>query len=201
MFQRYDHMQGVCEILPAGIPSLVLCLQALINYDKPDSVIYKKTKEITKCNYEKSQTGFIMNPVSVLSSHLDYSIENIGNLYQCEFPGSKIYNWLLSVKLISQFFLDRHKRYSEILNTYNLKNKFFNTMIFEEVKQFYPNFKEKFKSLELAGQKELDKFFYYDLVEELRNLHLQAYIDIIDEKISQLNQISIPDYAPIRPLN
>lgn len=195
-------MQAVCEILPAGLPSLVLCLQTLINYEEEDSVIFEKTREITKCDYNKTVTGFILDPASAQSLKLSYRVEEMTNLYKCDFPGAHLYNWLLGLKLISQNFEQRHSIYSNVLNKYNLKHKFFNTMTFEYVtERFYPSYKIKFRMLQSIGEKEFDKYFYADLYEELSNVYVLKYVDMIEDKLAEFNKTQIPGSAPVRPFD
>ena len=194
-------MQSICEILPAAIPSLVLCLQTLINYEHSDLFIYSKTKDLTNCTYNKSSTGFILDPTTALASRLSYNVDDVLNLYTCEFPGAKLYNWLLSLKLVVQFAMSRHERFSDILNPYNLKYKFLNTMAFEEAKKFYAEFDEKLKYLRSIGEKEFDKFFYADLYDELTNVYIVRYVELIESKIAELNKTILPDSAPIRPFD
>lgn len=194
-------MQSICEIIPSAIPSLVLCLQTLINYEQSDLFIFSKAKELTKCTFNKTSTGFVVDPKTILTYRLSYKVEDIMSLYQCDFPGSKLYNWILSLKLITQFFVSRNERYSDILNAYNLKYKFFNTMIFEEAKLFYPSYEEKLKQLRSIGEKEFDKYFYADLFDELTNVYILKYIELIESKIAELNKTQLPENAPIRPFD
>lgn len=200
--KRYDHMQAVCEILPAGIPSLVLCLQTLINYDQEDAFIFSKAKELTKCSYNKTLTGFILDPVNVPPLLNNFRVEDVTNLYKCDFPGSDLYSWLLALKLIILNFENKHATYSNILNKYNLKNKFFNTMIYEYVtNEYYPSLKTRLSTLQSIGEKEFDKFFYADLFEELSNVYILRYIKMIEEKLDELNKTKLPESAPIRPFD
>ena len=76
-------MQAICEILPSALPSLVLCLQTIINYDKNEEIIMLKTKELTKCDYKNSEAGFILDTSVIKNITL--------NQYDCGFPGSNIY--------------------------------------------------------------------------------------------------------------
>lgn len=191
-------MQSVCEILPAGIPSLVLCLQKLIYFKESESLIFQKTKELTKCNYQNSPTGFILD-ISTEKIKTN-QIEN-ENLYQCDFPGSKVYNWLLNLKITTKNFQHKYDEYSSILNSFNLKYNFFNTMYFEKTLLEFPITKNKLKMFENTGEKEFDKYFYADLFEEITNVYIERYVDLIDKRLNDLNKTKQIDNAPIRPFN
>lgn len=188
-------MQSVCEVMPSAIPSLVLCLQTLINYDQSDDIIMTKTKELTKCTYNKSDVGFILDPsVSIRSLTL--------NPYECTFPGSNMYSWLLNLKTIVQYFEQKHTKYNSILNAYNLKNNFFNTMSYVEATQnFYPKVKKLLTEMLTTGETQFDKHFYADLFEEISNVYISRYVDTIDARLLELNKTKMPEFAPLRPIN
>jgi hexosaminidase len=203
-WSRYDHMQSVCEILPAGIPTLALCLQKLINFKENDTVVFGKTKELTKCNYPNSPTGFILDVEKAnLKKNQLQQKQHEENLYDCDFPGAKIYNWLLRLKIATGNFQSKYNEYSQILNSFNLKYKFFNTMYYEKTMSEFPLVRNELKEMALSGEKEFDKYFYADLYEEVTNVYIEKYVDLIDRRLVFLNKTveRMPDYAPIRPFN
>lgn len=194
-WSRYDHMQSVCEIMPSAIPSLVLCLQTLINYDQSDDIIMTKTKELTKCTYNKSEVGFILDPSMTIRSLTPAQ-------YDCTFPGSNMYTWLLNLKTAVQYFEQKHYTYNMVLNSYNLKNNFFNTMSYIQATQnFYPNIKKTFKEILATGETQFDKYFYADLFEEISHVYILRYIEMIDTRLLELNKTKLPEFAPLRPIN
>jgi len=190
-------MQAICEILPAGIPSLALCLQQIINF-KSESIIFQKAKELTKCNYQNSPTGFILD---VSTEKIQKDLTENEDLYQCDFPGSNIYKWLLNLKIVTKNFQHKYDEYSSILNSFNLKYNFFNTMYYEKTITEFPIVKSKLKAFENNGEKEFDKYFYADLFEEITNVYIGRYIDLIDKRLSDLNATKQIDHASIRPFN
>ena len=199
-WSRYDHMQSVCEILTAGLPSLSLCLQRFINYDATDEFIYLKAKEFTQCTYNSSPTGFIWDPHSI-TLDVDYRQNIKPYLYECQFPGSKIYRWLLELKFLVQKFELEDYRFSQILNEFNLKNNFFNTIVFDKAVAFYPAMQLELKRMESIGEQEFDKFYYSDLYEELTGVYITRYVNIIDKRILELNRTVVPEAAPNRPFD
>ena len=191
-------MQAVCEILPAGIPTLALCLQQIINYKQSDTVIFSNTKDLTKCNYESSATGFILDPNT---EKIPKNKQNSNDLYECDFPGSKIYKWLLNLKLATKNFQFKYDEYALILNSFNLKYNFFNTMYYEKTLKEFPVIRKTLKQFEASGEIEFDKYFYADLFEELTNVYIERYVELIDRRLSELNKTVLPEFAPIRPFN
>lgn len=197
-WSRYDHMQSVCEILSAALPSLTMCLQTFTNYDMEEKVVFSKSKELTECTYDKSKTGFLLDPNSMLMN-TKTRIEEIS--YKCNFPGSNIYDWILKLKQITKRLELEHTKFSQILNDYNLKNKFFNTIVFEMALLFYKEQREKLKALESVGEKEFDKYYYSDLYEEISQVYINSNVDLIDKRLATLRAVKMPSSGPNRPFN
>ncbi len=194
-WSRYDHMQAVCELIPAGLPSLVLCLQTLITFDQDESSAFSKTKELTKCTYD-SPSGFIQNVDNVR-----VIVDDIKQLYDCEFPGAHLYKWLLFLRINVKNFNYENSLLSKILNKYNIKYKYLNSMIYERAMAYYPNAKRLFKAISDSGEVEFDKYFYGDLYEELIQVYLMPSLEQIEDKLADLNKTSLPDFASVRPFN
>lgn len=200
---RYDHMQSVCELLPASIPSLVLSLQTIVNYDQSETNIFQDAKQFTECNYPRTLTGFLLD-VNILmkQEEIGDNLTALNDLYKCKFPASDLYNWILNLKLTTLYFETKHSKYLSILNNFNLKYKHFNTIIYDYVvKTFYPNIKARFKNLLETGEKNFDKYFYGDLYEELTNVYILRHIETIDQRQAELNKTIKPEFALVRPFN
>jgi hypothetical protein len=191
--------------LPAAIPSLVLSLQALKYFDQPNNYVFSTTRKLTKCSYDKTLTGFIMDPTgssgsTALSDLKSIDISSADRLYKCDFPGSDAYNWLLALRLVIGRFEQRLKSYSMILNEYNLKNKFFNTMVLGEAIREYTFFLGLFESMRASGEVVFDKYFYGDLYVEFTNVYIARYMKQARERLAVLSNTTIPESAIVRPL-
>lgn len=198
-WSRYDHMQSVCEIISSALPSLALCLQTFTNYDMIENVIFTKSRELTACNYTDSTSGFLIDPYSVI---LDRKIKNKTKIdYSCNFPGANIYHWILHLKLVIQNFEWKHDRYEQTLNAYNLKNDFFSSIEFEKALGFYAEIRETLKNIQSTGENEFDKFYYSDLYEEISQVYIVRYMDLIDKRLAEMKKINLPESAPNRPFN
>ena len=193
-------MQAVCETLPAAIPSLVLCLQVLSNYDQPNDVIFTKTRNLTKCTYEKTLTGFLMDPTNRASALVkSVDVTKADKLYKCDFPGADAYNWLLSLRLHLTKFEFRNKAYSNVLNNFSLKNAFFNTMVYKRANEMYKFYRVRLEEFKASGESIFDKYFYGDLYLEFTSVYIQNNLDLIEERLARLNRTAIPEYAAVRP--
>ena len=197
---RYDHMQAVCEIMPASVPSLVLCLQRITQFDQNDTNVFTATKNLTHCNYAHSVTGFITSFQTEIKS-LSSDVDALQSLYECSFPGSQLYKWLLSLKIVIANFEHLHQKYSRVLNKFNMEYKYINTIIYERACKFYPYMRKQFLKLKARGEREFDKYFYADLFEEISNVYIMRYVATIDTKMRELNSTKLPEFAPVRPFN
>jgi hypothetical protein len=194
-------MQAVCETMPSAIPSLVLCLQTLKYFNQGKDAVFAKTKELTKCDYDRTITGFIMDPTNAKSAAVkDIDLNRASNLYKCDFPGSDAYNWLLNLRIHITKFEQRDKFFTDVLNKFNLKNNFFNTMVYDQALQTYKMFQDHFEDMKQTGEVLFDKYFYGDFYVELINVYIVKYIDLISEKLDLLKKTEVPNSAVVRPL-
>ena len=82
-----------------------------------------------------------------------------------------------------------------------MKNNFFNTLIYERALEFYSDTREKLLALESSGEKEFDKFYYSDLFEELTQVYIVRYVDLIDRRVIEIKKTKMPENAVNRPFN
>ena len=71
-WSRYDHMAIMCELMPVGIPSLVMSMETILA-GRALSGRYEKSQEVLHCNAP-------FNP---------------GYVVGCQFPGAKVLCWNL----------------------------------------------------------------------------------------------------------
>lgn len=78
-WQRFDHFAILCETIPVGIPSLAVNLLTIL-YGKYDRTVLKEATKLLSC-----------------SNTLD--IDSAGVAGYCNFPGSKVYQYVQQLKL------------------------------------------------------------------------------------------------------
>jgi len=91
-WQRYSHHQPLCELLPAAIPSLVVCLATITNGNWNEHLWLAVTKTL-KCD------GLL--EISMTPNNLKYE--------QCTFPGSVIYDGVHELHSIETALIKAHK--------------------------------------------------------------------------------------------
>ena len=74
-------------------------------------------------------------------------------------------------------------------------------MIYQRALRYYPKAKILLKAIWDSGEVEFDKYFYGDLYEELIQVYLAPSLELIEEKIVEMNKTSLPEFAPVRPFN
>ncbi|KAK5644631.1 hypothetical protein RI129_005931 [Pyrocoelia pectoralis] len=103
-WQRYDHFAVLCELLPVGIPSLVMCLQSL-------------------------QIDNSANAMKLLNCDGDaYDFQN------CRFPGSNVYDAIMKYQQLTidlEIFAGSD-RVVGWMDNYNIRNNYSNTYFIEQ---------------------------------------------------------------------
>lgn len=196
-WSRYDHMQALCELLPAGLPSLVLNLRTLIGFNQLDRVV-SDVHDLTKCNFEEEKFGLIMDMDSYDTLKHKKKIDK--SKYECNFPSSNLYSHLFELKSLIIYFENKHKTYSSILNEFNLKNGYVNSMSYEYcLNSFYPDMKISFDQMAAKIRSDFMEYFYSDAVEELIEIHIKKYTRIIDNLMSKLRKYPLKNSLNVRP--
>jgi hypothetical protein len=199
-WSRYNHMHGVCELFTAGLPTLVLALQTIINYEQDQTTIYSNTKALSGCNYNKTETGFILDLAPLVFTSFKASAAH--NLYECDMPGKNLFKWIFNLKTTTQYYEKKWASYDLMLNDYNLEYKFYDKVIFDQVlNDFLPDVRKELILLAQEGVDKFDTFYYSDLFDEMKNIYIMRHVKAIDSAINRLKNVPSNPTAQVRPFN
>ncbi|CAH1793945.1 unnamed protein product, partial [Owenia fusiformis] len=166
-WQRYDHYATLCELLPAGLPCLALCLEIM------------KTGTFTVATHTKvsqdlgCQELLPLNPFDILSP-----------IPECSFPGGVIYCGVaLLVHLHDEYsaFM-KNDRYQGWMTEYHIKYRYANPVHIQYIMGIVKSLHEKFCDLKKFIEPGLREVFDGDTIEEW----LMVYVDTPLKKLEEL---------------
>lgn len=184
-WQRYDHYAVLCELLPAGLPSLAVCLLTVTQGSFTEKVHKQASADL---NF----TGLIpLNPFS-----------NMDKVIECHFPGSDVYKGIQQLLVLKSEYKSfmRMERLNGWMTPYHVRHKFTNPA---HIKHFLPIVKQllhKFQQLETDMRVALSEVFYHDTVEEWISCNLKERMEKLaktaEDAEAQLAHGATPKYYP-----
>jgi len=173
-WSRYDHMSSLCELLPASIPSLGLCLRIL-----SEGAMKLRGKEMVE-----TILGFTTSPIMVEKDVFDsWDTTTPG------YPGGEVYSlvaelenhvsWYDSTKIRFDSWANDRQVEQEQISLFQLNG------ISESLKQLIPSF----KSFRKKCLTTLSKYYYEDTVNEWVIDKVDSYITLsqaLDERLTKV---------------
>ncbi|EDV25366.1 uncharacterized protein TRIADDRAFT_23741 [Trichoplax adhaerens] len=105
-WSRFDHYQPLCELLPAGIPSLALCI-GILNFGNLNNQLVRKVSNAFRCQKN----------ISLSFSFQDYIQE------KCHFPGSKTFAIISKWKVIYSDLMVLRRFFNDPMGYHVYKDK------------------------------------------------------------------------------
>ncbi|XP_078610609.1 hexosaminidase D-like isoform X1 [Branchiostoma floridae x Branchiostoma japonicum] len=169
-WSRYDHYATHCELLPAAIPSLALCLQTVVHGGfTEDCAFHRKVSE---------ELGFSQT----LQVQVVPKIKTIAQ--EGRFPGAKLFQAVhVLVNLDADYieFLNGDSRYTGWMTDYHVRKNFTNPCHLEFIIHVASRLQEEFSKLHREMDSCLSEVYDPSTVEEWLVVHFKSPIDKLSE--------------------
>ncbi|XP_030683946.1 hexosaminidase D isoform X6 [Nomascus leucogenys] len=181
-WQRYDHYSVLCELLPAGVPSLAACLQLLLRGGFDEDVKAKVENLLGISSLE------ITDPVR----------EGAGS-----FPGSNILALVTQVSLHLRSSVDallEGNRYvTGWFSPYHRRRKLIHPVMVQHIQPAALSLLAQWGTLVQELEAALQLAFYPDAVEEWLEENVHPSLQRLQALLQDLSKVSIPPPPPTSP--
>ena len=172
-WSRFDHYGPLCEVLPAGIPSLALCLKVLTEGKFSDE-IHSNVSHLL---------GF-KEPFKIMNSLTRYNPEN------ATYPGGEVYALVgiveKALSALTNWISDREKGW---MREYQIQQKFLDYLPLNQTLTSYNTSLNILESNRESGRNILKQFFFDDMVNEWIFDKIDYPIKQFKEKIQKIRNI------------
>ncbi|KAH9423131.1 Hydrolase [Dermatophagoides pteronyssinus] len=197
-WQRYDHLATLCELLPSGLPSLILDLLTATN-GKYESRLLEKFHHLMNC------PDHIANAYNTMGIRLFTQEPTFSHLTDCDFPGSKVFRLMQEFEIINKrvddylYDVTKHKAW---LTDYNFRHNITNPWRIREGLQDYDSVMEELKSLVKVAIRALGEIYdestVYEWIEE--KLYPQLLrMEKFHNKTMKIQKLRVWPRRPIKP--
>lgn len=167
-WQRYDHLATLCELLPAGLPSLILNLLTISAGRFDSSKTFKKFDQILQC---PSQTRFFSSASAGPDFDTDPNLWTYASA--CSFPGSNVFRLTQhaseTIKRVNDYIYDVtvHKAWMTEYNTrHNMSSPFRVDEALSEHTGIYYSLTSLVREAEDALKEVFDKYTVAEWIEQ-----------------------------------
>ncbi|XP_027696283.1 hexosaminidase D isoform X2 [Vombatus ursinus] len=169
-WQRYDHFSVLCELLPVGIPSLAVCLQALKHGGYTDHV-----KKIVEQYLGMS----------------DLEINSFMSESSGTFPGSDVFTLITQVSFHLRRsvdeLLERNRYVTGWFSPYHRKRKMIHPVMIQHIQPDAVSLLTRWNAVIQELQAALERIFYPDAVEEWLEENTHPTIQKLQQLLQDLD--------------
>lgn len=183
-WQRFDHFAILCELLPVGIPSLVVNLLT-VNYARYDREILQLAARAMQCNG---------------NFEIDLPYGGVGGY--CQFPGAKVYQY------IQQFYSSQKNLQTQLyddyqvhgwLSDFNIRHNYSSAFYLDQISDKILMYKSEFSQIYANLRLELLKIFHEDTVDEFLFEYIEPDLTKITKLEQKARELATIAYFPARP--
>lgn len=172
-WQRYDHYAVLCELLPVGIPSLVLCLKTLQHGGFSEKLHEKVSKMLG--SPDKLDLEIFPRPKEIQQNFT--------------FPGKDVF---IAVNLLGNLMsrlekLTNSETYRGWFSSYNIKYGFANPLHVEQIYREATELSKEFVQLRQRLERELRTIFFSNCVEEWLIEHIDPSLRTLEHAVQDAN--------------
>ncbi|XP_036622119.1 hexosaminidase D isoform X3 [Trichosurus vulpecula] len=169
-WQRYDHFSVLCELLPVGIPSLAVCLQALKHGGYTDNVKKIVEKYLGMSNLEINS----------------FMSESSGT-----FPGSDVFTLITQISFHLRRsvdeLLERNRYVTGWFSPYHRKRKMIHPVMIQHIQPDVISLLTRWNAVIQELQAALERIFYPDAVEEWLEENTHPTIQKLQQLLQDLD--------------
>lgn len=198
-WQRYDHLANLCELLPAGLPSLVLNLLTVSNGKFDSSVVFDKFDKIMKCS---ARSRFYSGTSSATP---DFDMDPFLWTYAsvCSFPGVRVFKLTQQtsdvIKRVNDYIYDVtvHKAW---MTDYSMRHNMSNPFRVDEALSEYTGIYYSLTSLVRDAEDALGEVFDKYTLSEWIEQNIYPYILKMEKVAKDGMELKKARTWPRRPL-
>lgn len=187
-WQRYDHFAVLCELLPEGIPSLVVCLKSIQHAATAEDISLVRNKAMKALGFKHLQIK--------LDTH-DFKGITCSN----SFPGCAIYRLIQKFQNLKYHITRRIDHYAVgWLDGYNVEYQFSNPGRLETMRRNFTNIMKNLSNIEQSMRTEMSKIYYKDDTEEWQIVNIRPIAKKLEKIDIESRALLSHDSWPRRPL-
>ncbi len=184
-WQRYDHFAPLCELLPVGIPSLLVCMQTITHGMFDDHVVHN-VSDTLKCEGNVELTP---KP-------------NLDKYVKCNFPGSDLYDAVHTLYFARSKVNEVKARIPNFMSDYNVKHKYVNSVQLETtIVELAMSAQSTLRNLTSPVTKMLERIYFPDTVTEWVDTHILQPLRDMDTVLERAEPLRQLKSWPKRPLS